>query len=79
MLSRNSFCIRREKRYFGGGSNPLIRIFPSSGGRGQGRGEIRDVCTLPRGRGVFFNGFDPLPIFSFSLKQKKTDAENDKK
>jgi hypothetical protein len=37
-----------SKRKYGGGSNPLIRIFPSPGGRGQGRG-------------VFFNGFDPLP------------------
>jgi hypothetical protein len=27
------------KHIFGGGSNLLIRIFPSPGGRGQGRGK----------------------------------------
>jgi hypothetical protein len=44
----NIIPFRNPKETEGGGSNPLIRIFPSPGGRGQGRG-------------VFFNGFDPLP------------------
>jgi hypothetical protein len=59
-----SVCFCKEAAFgdcfLGGGSNPLIRIFPSPGGRG----EIRDVYTLPQGRGVFFNGFDPLPFFA---------------
>ncbi|MGE0084699.1 MAG: hypothetical protein AB7S75_09775, partial [Desulfococcaceae bacterium] len=41
--------------------------FPSPGGRGQGRGIISDVFTLPlplpQGRGDLINGFDPLPDY----------------
>ncbi|MGE0083340.1 MAG: hypothetical protein AB7S75_02860, partial [Desulfococcaceae bacterium] len=52
---------------FGSGANLLIQKFPSPGGRGQGRGIISDVFTLPlplpQGRGDLINGFDPLPIF----------------
>ncbi|MGE0084943.1 MAG: hypothetical protein AB7S75_11040 [Desulfococcaceae bacterium] len=58
--------------FFGSGANLLIQKFPSPGGRGQGRGIISDVFTLPlplpQGRGDLINGFDPLPIFSDSPK-----------